>query len=83
MVYRETISISLIALWSNKVRTFLTMLGVIIGVFAVVSLVSLVTGVQNYVKDQFNEIGSNLLYISRVRTIRKAASPKEFFDLTQ
>lgn len=52
------------ALKSNKVRTFLTALGIIIGVFSVVLLVSLVRGVQNYVTDQFNSIGSNLLFIA-------------------
>jgi putative ABC transport system permease protein len=52
------------ALWANKVRTALTMLGVVIGVFSVVSLVSLVQGVQNYVTDQFNELGSNLVFVS-------------------
>lgn len=63
MVFKETLITSLTALKSNLGRTFLTTLGVIIGVFAVVSLVSLVTGVQNYVKDAFENIGSNLIYI--------------------
>ena len=54
---------SLTALKLNKIRTFLTMLGVIIGVFAVVSLVSLVKGFENYITDQFNSLGSNLLWV--------------------
>uniref|UniRef100_A0A7C4XI02 FtsX-like permease family protein n=1 Tax=candidate division WWE3 bacterium TaxID=2053526 RepID=A0A7C4XI02_UNCKA len=48
----------------NKVRFFLTMLGVIIGVFAVISLVSVGTGVEKFVSDRFNEIGSNLLLVA-------------------
>jgi len=52
------------ALTINKTRTFLTMLGVIIGVFAVVSLVSLVKGVENFITDRFNSLGSNLLFVS-------------------
>jgi len=63
MVFKETFNTALVALWSNKARSFLTTLGVIIGVFAVVSLVSLVTGVQNYVQDQFDSVGANLIYI--------------------
>ncbi len=63
MNIKETINTSLNSLSLNKVRTFLTMLGVIIGVFAVVSLVSLVQGVQNYVEDQFESLGSNLIFI--------------------
>ncbi|MDC0449242.1 ABC transporter permease, partial [bacterium] len=37
---------------------------VVIGVFAVTSLVSLVKGVQNFVTDQFEELGSNLIFVS-------------------
>jgi len=62
-MFNEIFNTALIALWSNKVRSFLTTLGVIIGVFAVVTLVSLVTGVQNYVTDQFEDIGSNIIYV--------------------
>ena len=40
------------------------MLGVIIGVFAVVSLVALGQGVQNYITDEFEKIGSNLVFVS-------------------
>jgi len=51
------------ALLLHKGRTALTMLGVIIGVFAVISLVSMGIGVQNYVSDQFESLGSNVLFI--------------------
>lgn len=51
------------ALLLHKGRTALTMLGVIIGVFAVISLVSMGIGVQNYVTDQFESIGSNVIFI--------------------
>ncbi|MCA9302116.1 ABC transporter permease [Candidatus Nomurabacteria bacterium] len=40
------------------------MLGVIIGVYSVVTLVALGRGVQNYIQDQFDAIGSNLLFVS-------------------
>lgn len=52
------------ALSSNKVRSALTMLGVIIGVFSVVTLVALGKGVQNYITDEFENIGSNLIFVS-------------------
>jgi putative ABC transport system permease protein len=64
MKFGETIKTAVTALLHNKIRSFLTMLGVVIGVFAVVTLVSLVTGVQNYVKDQFDSLGANLMFIS-------------------
>ena len=64
----ETLNIAIKALSVNKARTLLTMLGVIIGVFAVVSLTSLVKGVQNYVTDEFEKLGSNLLFVSPGRS---------------
>jgi putative ABC transport system permease protein len=55
--------IALKAIWINKVRSFLTMLGVIIGVGSVVLLSSIGTGLQAYVSDQFSQLGSNTLYV--------------------
>ncbi len=63
MKHLETIKSALLSLLSNKLRSFLTMLGVIIGVFAVVALVSLVTGIENFIVDRFNAIGSNLIIV--------------------
>lgn len=60
----EVFKTSLIALGSNKVRSALTMLGVIIGVAAVILLISIGRGVQNYITDQFEALGSNLLFVS-------------------
>ncbi len=52
------------SLMSNKTRTFLTMLGIIIGVFAVISLISIGQGIQNYVTGQFGKLGSNLIFVT-------------------
>ena len=52
------------SLLSNKTRTFLTMLGIIIGVFAVITLIGVGEGIQNYVTKQFSSLGSNLLFVS-------------------
>lgn len=64
MDIKETLGTALKSLSLNKVRSFLTMLGVIIGVFAVISLVSLVGGIQNYVEGQFEDLGSNLIFVA-------------------
>ncbi|HOD01472.1 MAG TPA: ABC transporter permease [bacterium] len=63
MSAKEILSTASKALMLNKVRSFLTMLGVIIGVFAVISLVSLVGGVQDYVVSRFEDLGSNLVFV--------------------
>jgi len=47
----------------NKARSFLTMLGVIIGVGSVVLLTSIGNGLQAYVSDQFASLGTNTLYV--------------------
>lgn len=52
------------SLMANKTRTFLTMLGIIIGVFAVISLISIGQGIQNYVTGQFGKLGSDLVFVT-------------------
>jgi putative ABC transport system permease protein len=61
---RESLKSAFQALLANKVRSFLTMLGVIIGVFAVVALISLVKGLENFIVSQFGAIGSNLIIVA-------------------
>jgi putative ABC transport system permease protein len=60
----ESMRIAMRALAANKLRSILTMLGIIIGVGAVIALMSIGRGVQKYVTDQFAGLGSNLLFIS-------------------
>jgi putative ABC transport system permease protein len=59
----ESIQIALRALNANKVRSALTMLGVIIGVAAVILLISIGTGVQSQVTGSIEQLGSNLLFV--------------------
>jgi putative ABC transport system permease protein len=60
----ESIRIAMRALAANKLRSILTMLGIIIGVGAVIALMSIGRGVERYVTDQFAGLGSNLLFIA-------------------
>lgn len=59
----EAILIAMRALAANKLRSVLTMLGIIIGVGAVITLMSVGRGVEKYVTDQFASAGTNLLFI--------------------
>ncbi len=59
----ESMRIALRGLSANKLRSALTMLGIIIGVGAVITLLSVGKGVENYVTSQFQSIGSNLLFV--------------------
>jgi len=77
----ESLKISLLALWANKLRSFLTMLGIIIGIAAVVSLISIGQGVKADIEKQVTDIGSNLLFVvpGKLDTSgRSSASPTQF-----
>ena len=50
--------------WSNKLRTFLTMLGIIIGVMAVIVIVGLGNGMTQSMRDSFSAMGTNTLSIN-------------------
>ena len=63
MNFYESIRVAMLALAANKLRSSLTMLGIIIGVGAVIALMSIGRGVEKYVTDQFASAGTNLLYI--------------------
>ncbi|MDD3824920.1 MAG: ABC transporter permease [Anaerolineae bacterium] len=63
MTITESIRIALGALLSNKLRAILTMLGIIIGVAAVITLMSVGKGVELLVQESFESIGTNLLYV--------------------
>jgi len=52
------------ALTRNKMRSALTMLGIIIGVSAVIAMVSIGQGAQAMIEDQINSMGTNMLYVS-------------------
>jgi len=47
----------------NKLRTFLTSLGILIGVFAVVVLIALGLGLKRYISEQFEAMGKNTIYL--------------------
>lgn len=60
---KECIKMAFEGMLSNKLRTFLTMLGIIIGVGAVIAMVSLGLGMQEKVKENISSMGSNLLIV--------------------
>lgn len=59
----ETLRLSLKSIRRNKVRSALTMLGIIIGVAAVILLVSVGQGLQQYITGQFEQLGANTINV--------------------
>ncbi len=63
MLFTELLKMAGLSLVANKLRTVLTMLGIIIGVSAVIALVSVGMGVRKNVTDSISRLGSNLLMV--------------------
>ncbi len=70
----ESVRIALQSVAANKLRAGLTMLGIIIGVGAVIALVAAGAGAQAQVTERFESLGSNLLVISPARTFVRGVS---------
>ncbi len=64
MLFTELLKMAWLSLGANKLRTFLTMLGVIIGVTSVIALVSVGMGVKKNILDNISRLGSNMLIVS-------------------
>ena len=64
MLFGETIIVALGALRANKLRSLLTMLGIVIGVAAVIAVVALGRGAQKAVNDRISALGTTLLTVS-------------------
>jgi putative ABC transport system permease protein len=63
---RESIPIALASLWANKLRAFLTLLGVVIGVATVIAVVSIIAGMNNYVIGTFSSWGSDNFSVQKM-----------------
>ena len=63
-MFAESVKMAIDGMITNKMRTFLTLLGIIIGVAAVIAMISLGMGVKAQIKDNISSLGSNLLIIS-------------------
>ncbi|WP_375703241.1 MacB family efflux pump subunit [Bartonella sp. AD13SXNS] len=61
--FRETFVMALLAMNAHRMRTFLTMLGVIIGIGAIIAMVALGTGTREKILENFKSLGSNTLTI--------------------
>lgn len=68
MSFSETLKVAWKSLMSNKSRSVLTMLGVIIGVAAVIVMMAVSSGTEATISEQINGLGSNLIFISSSMT---------------
>ncbi len=69
MEFKEAVKIALQSLWANKLRSVLTLLGVVIGVASVIAVVTLVNGANTYVTTKFTSYGADVFTVSRMPAI--------------
>ena len=82
MIY-ETFREAFQNIWSNKFRTFLTMLGIIIGVMAVMVIVGLGNGMTTSIQDQFADMGTNILSVNVMGYGARSVKVKDFYALVE
>ena len=82
MIY-ETFREAIQNIWSNKFRTLLTMLGIIIGVMAVMVIVGLGNGMTTSIQDEFADMGTNLLTVQIMGYGSRSVKVKDFYELVE
>lgn len=69
MLLGETIRLALQALWSHKLRSLLTLLGIIIGVSSVIAVVSFVDGLNTYVAERIFNLGADVFIATKAPVV--------------
>ncbi|MBI3485117.1 MAG: ABC transporter permease, partial [Acidobacteria bacterium] len=63
--FSEAVKIAASSLWAHKLRSVLTLLGVVIGVMAVIVVVSLINGLNAYVAEKVFNLGADVFLVNR------------------
>jgi len=76
----QSFKLAIKSIWSNKMRSFLTMLGIIIGVASVIILVSLVNAYMSYMTESFASMGTNQISVNMVNLPSRSVSVEEMYE---
>ena len=76
----EILLLALDSLRNNKLRSFLTILGVVIGVATVIGMSSIISGLNRNISSQIQDLGSNLVFIQRIPPTIGGRVPSEMFS---
>lgn len=76
----QSFKLALKSIRSNKMRSFLTMLGIIIGVASVIILVSLVNAYMSYMAESFASLGTNQINVNVVNLSSRSVSVDEMYE---
>ena len=64
-IIKESFSLAMSQLWSNKLRTFLSLLGISIGIFCIIAVLSAVDSLEKNILNGFSELGSDVVYVDK------------------
>ena len=73
----EAFKLALQSLWGNKLRTILTLIGVIMGVASVIMVITLVQGAKRYISTKLSGYGADVFTVTRMSSV--IMSPEEYF----
>src|SRR5215470_4023411 len=73
MKFVESVSLALSAILAHKLRSFLTLLGIIFGVATVIVVVSLIEGFNKYFNDKIADLGSNAFVVNKMGIVTSSA----------
>jgi len=79
MPFREAIAIAVSSLRANKLRSFLTVLGILIGVSSVIAVVAITEGLDSYIADRVLELGSQTFTVQKFPDI--ITSREQFLEM--
>jgi len=83
VMLKECVVMSLENIWGNKVRSFLTVLGILIGVTAVITLITTVSGVSGSLTSSFSSMGAGTLTVSVTgNDVKTGVSKEDMAELT-
>ena len=80
MEFKEAVKLALQSLWQNKLRTVLTLLGVVIGVASVIAVVTLINGANTFVTTKFTRYGADVFTVSKMPSIITSSDDYERFQ---
>lgn len=83
-MFVESVSMSVANIMKNRLRSFLTILGIMIGVTAVIALVTTVSGVSNSISDSFTSMGAGSMTVSITGTdLKSGLNSEDMEEITQ
>lgn len=64
-IISSSFKMAMLELWKNKLRTFLSLFGITIGIFCIIGVLATVNSLEHNIKNEVNSLGSNTIYIDK------------------